>query len=831
MLRRLLVALIVTVVVAATAYVVLPVALAPLVTRKLQEMVSNHLHARLQIGSLSYRFPYGVIVRDATFAANDSRGGVELLTLERLDLSLAEHPLGEGPIVVEALRVVRPTVRIIRLPDGSIAGRDLAKRGSEAPPDEKRLKLSDVLRLREFTIEGASVVYDDRSRPDSPPMEWRDLSARMNLTPQSASRYGLEFHADNGEMARMDFSGSADVDALHVTVDRLAVSAALNAQSGSTSRLPAPVQDLVRRFGAEGTVRLEVRGEAPLQRLQSSTFQLDGQVDGVRAQPPRQPWALDDLRMRFQARRAEPDRIELRLADFSARGAGASLEAQELLAAFDAAARTWEVSRLIGQVRAVSTNSREAPSTGPTTQPHLLAGNVQFSGAAHGTLGTDQPRAGPRLSSGQFIATLDGLKLALPRFRRPVEITGGQLRWADGAALAQDVVATYGADRFTLVSALVPLSGLETRLEIREIRLDATLAQPSPPYPAPLDALGSKLRPAGPFSASGAVNLYRGRGRFEPDFAIAIYPRGGQLTVTDSNITVGRLQGEVQLAPRAVDVRYLEGQVFGGTVALKGDVSLRDPMRYQAELAVTRADLAQATTALGLVRADGRPRFAGRASTRVQAHGELPPRASAGGTTNPSEILDVLARMRARGTLRIEDGDLWSGHVLSGIVRQVKIAHDALTAGEAAAVFELQDGILHMHEAAISSTALGLHGSGTVGLDGALDLNVIAAPLGDWRRRIQDTGIPIVGDVVGHLAGAIQNIVNQATSELLYQFRVRGNVSEPQVTAVPAPLLTGHAARLFGMMLHGTRADALVAEIQRHVEKDAPTSRPQDNNK
>src|SRR3954471_12671941 len=93
------------VVVAATGlvalYLVATLALAPLVRSKLQQLVADHLHATLDIGSLSYRFPYGVTVRDASFTTDPQHGNIELLRVKRVDLSLARLPFRKGPIVIK----------------------------------------------------------------------------------------------------------------------------------------------------------------------------------------------------------------------------------------------------------------------------------------------------------------------------------------------------------------------------------------------------------------------------------------------------------------------------------------------------------------------------------------------------------------------------------------------------------------------------------------------------------------------------------------------------------------------------------------------------------
>jgi hypothetical protein len=203
-----------------------------------------------------------------------------------------------------------------------------------------------------------------------------------------------------------------------------------------------------------------------------------------------------------------------------------------------------------------------------------------------------------------------------------------------------------------------------------------------------------------------------------------------------------------------MEVGYLEGSALGGAFGLKGNLSLRDPMKYEAELSATQVDLAEVSRVLAMMRDDGKPRVSGRAVARVAGQGQL--EGSDG---------DALASIRASGSVHVTDGDFWSSKLLDRLLSHVRIARDALTAGEAAAVFDIRDRKIQLHQAAISSTALGVQGSGTIGLDGVLDLNMIVAPLGDWRHRIKESGIPLVSNVAGEIVGVIQKLVNTATSQ------------------------------------------------------------------
>ena len=141
--------------------------------------------------------------------------------------------------------------------------------------------------------------------------------------------------------------------------------------------------------------------------------------------------------------------------------------------------------------------------------------------------------------------------------------------------------------------------------------------------------------------------------------------------------------------------------------------------------------------------------------------------------------------------------------VVDEISGSTKVKNGALTAGQAAAVFEIKNQVVDLQQAAISAPVLGVQGSGKIGFDGQLNLVAVAAPLADWKDQIKRTKIPIISDVAGEVAGGLQKIINTASQTLLYEFKVTGNVSKPKIETVPAPVVTEGVAKLFNSMLKG----------------------------
>src|SRR4030095_10040236 len=110
-----------------------------------------------------------------------------------------------------------------------------------------------MLQLRHFGIEAGRGVYEDKSRPDLPPVVWKDLNVGMETTPREKAVYGYTLHAEHGELAKLKSSGSFDLDNLLLELGSLHVEAR-TAYTQEESLLPAQVQQVLRDYRVEGRV-------------------------------------------------------------------------------------------------------------------------------------------------------------------------------------------------------------------------------------------------------------------------------------------------------------------------------------------------------------------------------------------------------------------------------------------------------------------------------------------------------------------------------------------------------------------------------------------------
>src|SRR5258706_1136528 len=288
-LRRLKWPAIIVALLALIIYVILPQIITPMIRSRLQKQISTQLNADLQMGSVYYWFPYGVSVSDAVLVANDQQGeAIRLLKIEKLKLSLAHLPFGEGPLVIRKLILVRPQIHLLVTDEGIVGRHSLVK--AEAPPSApasapssepapqdaqspRRPRLSEMLELRQVKIEDAQIIYEDRKSPDSVPAAWRNINIDLATTPATNPLYQFDFTASNGPMAELRVAGSINVDELEVSLSQ--ITAKLNlANQESESPLPAALQRLLLDNHARGNFELSGKALLPLRKMEESQFDL-----------------------------------------------------------------------------------------------------------------------------------------------------------------------------------------------------------------------------------------------------------------------------------------------------------------------------------------------------------------------------------------------------------------------------------------------------------------------------------------------------------------------------------------------------------------------------
>jgi len=782
---------------------------APTIQRKLQETVAAHLDASLTIGAITYRPPFTVRLYDVHLLAHPKRpgGGTELLSARRIDLSLAKLPLGQGPVLIERLGIDGLTLHAIRRSDGSYHGLDISRGQHQAIPLPQKMKLSDVLRLRHFTLKDGTIIYEDQAKPQAAPAEWHGISSDMALALQSASLYGFQLDASDEPIARAHVDGTIDVDSLLLEIKKLTASVqAPGAQSApGPDPLPPELRDQLRRYCVKGTITLTTVADVPLNNPAQASLSADLGVNGGGAIVPVSGEALDDLvlsiHLQHDAASTSSQPIRFRLNQFRAVSAGAILQLHAASGFFEPASGRWSIAGISGALDAPAANHG----------PWAFTGHADF----HADVSHD-PQSDQTLLAGAV--NVIGINVSPPSLAAPVEGLTGTIHFAgndsnDRRMIFQNFVARYGGDTVALDHAELALpqflDHMPDRIVVNDIQSRLDLAGDAPECPGDLGPILHTFQPSGNFVVTGTAAMQHvirddGPG-YSPEWDLDISTTNGNLALLDGRLPVTELSARMLATKQAINIPQLQGKMLGGSMDLVATARVVEPIAYQGELNERGADVQQFARVFDIKSPDGKaPSGSATLKFNFLSHApSSPPNATSAAASQPSSESDEwLALLAGDGRLQIDNGNLWALPALQSLSRHTRVARQALTAGEAAAIFSVGNRVIDFKHLAVYSPALGLQGSGTESFDGMLNLDIIAAPLGDWKEKLKKTDIPILSSVIATAAGSIEKLVASATSELLYRFHITGTRDNPQIETVPAPFITDSAANLFAKMLH-----------------------------
>lgn len=789
------------------AYLIITQSAKPYLRHRIEVIVSKRMNAKLSIGSISYLPPYGVRVDDAQLIGPGPQGvPSDLLDIRRLDLHLAKLPIGGGPLVFERINISQPVVHIFRKPENAPPQQKLFKRRpTTVPADEPDLggrKLSEILRLKELTIDGGEVMYKDLRKPASPPLVLKLVDVTIHTTQHGPADYDFTIDAVNRPLASLSANGSINVDTTQLLLNMLKLEA--RAEPGRPpEQLPPEVQSLLKSYNIGGSINLTASGSAVLKSLATAKYDLTIALHDASATVPKWDAALDRLDVVLHCA-GVGRRVDIRIAQFIA-GSGDTIlsiaDGASLL--LDGEAGRWSLEGFGGWLNLGGDRAALPVRSRAVFHKFDPRGRVDFAGHLAGPLGRDLPRGGA------YVDLIEGEVLAYPRqaqftparFVAPITmIEGGPIRFAHGVISFQALTGRYGNDQFNVTSARLAVAPmLEKQYRYGDIAGNVVFHRPNPPYPLPFGKTIEALEPQGEYDLAGWFWLDKTRlsdtGKLgRPNYDLLISSDDGSMALTKRRIPFTHIKGDAEIVPTLLRIKDLRADVAGGTLTGMADVKTKKPVAYNGTAAVQDVNLKQLAELYG-IHDPKRGHIDGKGSIRATFSG--------GAAWEGQSQLDRLEA--SDGVIQVDEGDFWQIPLFHGVAGGAKVKDEALTVGEVAAFFTVKDRTVHLSDAAINAPALGVQGGGDVAFDGALDLHMVAAPLADWRENLQKAGIPLVGDV----AGAIQKLLNTATGTLLYDLRVTGTLKKPEIAVLPAPVLTKTAAALFGSLAAGNSSDHL----------------------
>ena len=788
-----------------------------IIRRSLQAAIVQQFNADLHIGDITYLPPYGAKLTDVALITRspDSAGRegqdhgqehdqeLRLINIPALTLRLAKLPLGRGPVLVEQLILQDPAVHLIGTRDGLMGLRTLVRSSSEPKPAAPQ-KLSDLFRLRRVALAGGQVIYEDRTRPESVPMVWKNLQLDLKTEPKGPGEYAFHLLAQNAPLAELNADGMVDIDELLLRVQQCALNVRVD-HNGRYSALPSQIQDVLAAYQIDGRVNVSLQGAFPGRHPEQ--LACDGVLEVNASSGAIPHWQAPVRTAHLKLHWADaPERSVISTSSVpsgatsqpAARTLVASLDDFDLACGetqlkvnrgalhFDPLLDHWRISSLAGRLDFV-----QDPALDFHPLPALAAlhpqGGIDFSFSASSEVSSEFARS-PRSDSSSLnpeprtlnppppslrgLLVLAGdLSLQPDRFPYPINNFSGLVRLADGAIVIQEMQASYGTDHLLLRRARIPLDGIGTKISVAELLATTTLKSPAPEYPPQLAAFLDLVHPTGDYQISGTATLELNAPTVRPDYDLHVRIDRATLGPLPKDLILTAVSGDLSLSPKSVLIRRLEASACDGQIVAIGQLDLGATTDCNVRLWAKGVDLqslARACTAPGEKPID----LSGHGDAYAVVQGPLP--------TADQSALDTLS---AQGVARVVDADFGQVPVLEAIAKSIS-ARRSTQIDTAAANFRYAAQHLTLLNAIIRAPAMGVQGKGEIALSGGLDLHLIAAPPTAEQDYKQTTDL---SDYVVKIASKLERKAATAGRIGLYELRVRGTMDNPKISAIPAP--------------------------------------------
>jgi len=304
---------------------------------------------------------------------------------------------------------------------------------------------------------------------------------------------------------------------------------------------------------------------------------------------------------------------------------------------------------------------------------------------------------------------------------------------------------------------------------------------------------------------SGVIGLTAaGRGSLawpengRPDFSVDFQLRSPRLLATQRSVALTDVACNGTVGNKGLklidDGRGQSGfstMAWGGMI--RGDAQVLFGQTVFGEMNVRARDIDLKQLAAQAV--EKPPKLSGRGALNARLTGQWTGDAAPPGRSAIDVFMDSIA---GRGDFEVVDGDFFDLPLVSAVSAKIGSSRKAATIGQAAGIFRIEDRKVRFEKLAAEAPVLGIQGSGDVGFDGQLNLEIFAVPLADWKEKVKKQGIPLLGDI----AGGIQKLLNTATGKLLVRFRITGQLGAPNVKTEPGTA-PAEAVKIFGEMIKG----------------------------
>jgi len=226
---------------------------------QLLAIANAHLGPELAFKSLDYQYPATVVLGEVSLRTPE----VDLIVAESIQVDFAELPKVGRPIVIEAIVLRRPVVRLVRKPGGGLEGFSglVKSSGGDAAADGGSTQPSDVFAIREIRVIDGAVQYENTGRP---PMRLDHLTFTLVGEPDAADPgwYRFDARVERPPVLDLDVNARLNIDTGHLELSQ--VTARLAVAPSQYQVLPPELQSILRRHDVAGTLAFRLTGMLPL---------------------------------------------------------------------------------------------------------------------------------------------------------------------------------------------------------------------------------------------------------------------------------------------------------------------------------------------------------------------------------------------------------------------------------------------------------------------------------------------------------------------------------------------------------------------------------------
>ena len=226
---------------------------------QLLAIANAHLGPELAFESLDYQYPATVVLGEVSLRTPE----VDLIVAESIQVDFAELPKVGRPIVIEAIVLRRPVVRLVRKPGGGLEGFSglVKSSGGDAAADGGSTQPSDVFAIREIRVIDGAVQYENTGRP---PMRLDHLTFTLVGEPDAADPgwYRFDARVERPPVLDLDVNARLNINTAHLELSQ--VTARLAVAPSQYQVLPPELQSILRRHDVAGTLAFRLTGMLPL---------------------------------------------------------------------------------------------------------------------------------------------------------------------------------------------------------------------------------------------------------------------------------------------------------------------------------------------------------------------------------------------------------------------------------------------------------------------------------------------------------------------------------------------------------------------------------------